>query len=113
MQNDWLKTRMEARGLNDEALGRTLNLERSTANRVMNGARLLYLDEIERVARFLDVSVLEVIYGAWGWTDPEFVALAQAWLLKPREPTPSAPAAQITKLKPKPQRSTPRVAKRG
>jgi transcriptional regulator with XRE-family HTH domain len=43
------------------SLGQALNIDRAQVTRLLNGSRRVRLDEVETIARFLDISTIEML----------------------------------------------------
>jgi transcriptional regulator with XRE-family HTH domain len=79
MQTDWFKARMAELGLTQDAIAPALGRDRSQVSRVINGQQRIRLDQVEPLAKILQVSPLELIWRAGEWRDTEIAALAAAW----------------------------------
>lgn len=57
----WFQTALRDRGKSQAALARHLDLDTASMSRLFSGQRRMQLDEAESIARFLSVSVLDVL----------------------------------------------------
>lgn len=64
MDTDWFKSRKKELGVNDTALGEALGVERSVANRVVNGAVEFNAKRADEVADLLKVTPEEILFRA-------------------------------------------------
>lgn len=64
MDTDWFKNRKKELKVNDTALGEALGVDRSVANRVVNGAVEFNARRADEVARLLQVSAEEILFRA-------------------------------------------------
>lgn len=64
MDSDWFKNRKKDLGITDAALGLALGVERSVANKVINGAVAFNARRADAVAKLLKVSQDEVLFRA-------------------------------------------------
>ncbi|MDR7101494.1 S24 family peptidase [Croceicoccus sp. BE223] len=90
MDTRWIKDRKKARGITDAALADALGVERSVANKIVNGKVEINARRVEALAELLDVSRDEMLFRA-GITstrmEPEIVSQV-----------PSSELVQIQKL---------------
>jgi phage repressor protein C with HTH and peptisase S24 domain len=64
MDTDWFKSRKKELGVNDTALGEALGVDRSVANRVVNGAVEFNARRADEVAALLKVTPEEILFRA-------------------------------------------------
>ena len=64
MDSEWFKARKKQLGITDAALGQALGVERSVANRVINGGVDFNAKKADAVAALLQVSAAEVLFRA-------------------------------------------------
>ncbi len=53
--------RLQDLGKTQTSLGETLKIDRAQVTRLLNGERRVRLDEVEIIARFLDISIVEML----------------------------------------------------
>ena len=53
--------RLQDLGKTQTGLGETLKIDRAQATRLINGERRVRLDEVEIIARYLDISIVEML----------------------------------------------------
>lgn len=73
IDTQWFAETLAAKGLSQRGLGRLLDCNASSVNRLINGKRQLRFDEAERLATFLGVGVSEIISHAGVRVAPEGV----------------------------------------
>ena len=53
--------RLQDLGKTQTGLGETLKIDRAQVTRLINGERRVRLDEVEIIARYLDISIVEML----------------------------------------------------
>lgn len=80
MDVEWFKSRKQSQGVTDQTIAEALGVERSVANKIMNGKVALDAYKADKVARLLKASPEEVLYRAGVPISPPVEAVSEALL---------------------------------
>ncbi len=58
---EYIVARLAKLGKTQTSLGQELKIDRAQVTRLLDGSRRVRLDEVETIARFLDISTIEML----------------------------------------------------
>jgi transcriptional regulator with XRE-family HTH domain len=70
MDTKWFIARRQTLGLRQDDIGAALGMDRSTYSRLENGGRPMAFEEMEPLAKILQVPVIEIVAHAYEWSVP-------------------------------------------